>query len=192
MPLGKSAEKWDAFSYRCASWSCRYPTLTALAPEELVARMLFLLRQRRQDMFPADSLETELWGGVGGAPVPSYPTQRQGDVHWAFAEAWAWLEAQGLILRRLPVLLHVSPDATPTDAWLSSTIRHTAAEASRPIPGSPSMLPRQIELMFMEVLRKHMVGLSANEVGWFAALNDPVVGRALKFLHACPFQDWSV
>jgi hypothetical protein len=39
----------------------------ALAPEELAAKMLFLLRQRRQDMFTAGSLENELWGGFGGA-----------------------------------------------------------------------------------------------------------------------------
>jgi len=70
----------------------------ALAPEELAAKMLFLLRQRRQDMFTAGNLETELWGGFGGAPGPSYATQRQGDIHLAFAEAWAWLEAQGLLV----------------------------------------------------------------------------------------------
>jgi hypothetical protein len=44
----------------------------ALAPEELAAKILFLLRQRRQEMFIAGSLETELWGGFGGAPGPSY------------------------------------------------------------------------------------------------------------------------
>jgi hypothetical protein len=70
----------------------------ALAPEELAAKILFLLRQRRQEMFTAGSLETELWGGFGGAPGPSYSTHRQGDVHLAFAEAWAWLEAQGLLV----------------------------------------------------------------------------------------------
>ena len=81
----------------------------ALAPEELAAKMLFLLRQRRQDMFTAGSLETELWGGIGGAPGASYPSLRQGDVHLAFAEAWAWLEAQGLL---------VPAEAAPTVAKL--------------------------------------------------------------------------
>jgi hypothetical protein len=90
------------------------------------------------------------------------------------------------ILRHLPVLLHVSPDATPTDNWLANTIRHTAAEATNPRPGSRSMLPRLTELMFVEILRKYMQGLSADELGWFAALNDPVAGAALKFLHATP------
>jgi len=96
------------------------------------------------------------------------------------------------MLRHLPVLLHVSPDATPADEWLASTIRHTAAEASKPAPGSRSMLPRLTELMFLEILRKYVKGLSADEVGWFAAFNDSVAGSALKCLHAAPLQDWNV
>jgi AraC-like DNA-binding protein len=96
------------------------------------------------------------------------------------------------ILRHLPILLHVRPDASPADSWLASTIRHTATEASKPVPGSRSMLPRLTELMFVEILRKHMQDLSPDEVGWFAALNDPVAGAGLKCLHAAPFQDWSV
>lgn len=54
------------------------------------------------------------------------------------------------------------------------------------------MLPRLTELMFVEILRKHMLDLSADEVGWFAAVNDPVVGSALKWLHTAPLEDWSV
>lgn len=95
-------------------------------------------------------------------------------------------------LRHLPALLHVSPDASPADAWLAGTIRHTASEASRAGPGARSMLPRLTELMFVDILRKHMQGLSADEVGWFAAFNDPVAGAALKHLHAAPLEAWSV
>jgi AraC-like DNA-binding protein len=95
-------------------------------------------------------------------------------------------------LRHLPQLLHVSASANPADAWLAGTIRHTAAEAGTPMPGWRSMLPRLIELMFVEILRKHMQDLSADEIGWFAACKDPVAGTALKFLHADPLHDWNV
>jgi AraC family transcriptional regulator, alkane utilization regulator len=54
------------------------------------------------------------------------------------------------------------------------------------------LLPRLTELMFVETLRKYMQGLSADEVGWFAAFNDPVSGAALKFLHTDPLHDWNV
>lgn len=96
------------------------------------------------------------------------------------------------ILRHLPNMLHISPEAPPADPWLASIVRHTAAEAGRPTPGSRSMLPRLTELMFVEILRKYMQGLSADEVGWFAAINDPVAGAALKCLHAAPFHEWTV
>ncbi len=96
------------------------------------------------------------------------------------------------MLRHLPPLVHVSPDASPQDRWLASTIRHTVTEATDPRPGSRSMLPRLTELMFVEILRKHMNGLSADEVGWFAAFNDTVVGGALRHIHAAPLRDWTV
>ncbi len=96
------------------------------------------------------------------------------------------------VLRHLPDVLHITPDTTPADHWLATTIRHTVTEASKPQPGWRSMLPRLTELMFVEILRKHMQGLSADEVGWFAAYNDAVVGSALKLLHAAPLEDWNL
>jgi AraC family transcriptional regulator, alkane utilization regulator len=54
------------------------------------------------------------------------------------------------------------------------------------------MAPRLTEVMFVEILRQHMRELSPDEVGWFAAYNDPIVGAALRLLHATPFADWTV
>ena len=96
------------------------------------------------------------------------------------------------LLRHLPALMPVSPGRTPVDEWLAGTIRHTAREATRAAPGGRSMLPRLAELMFVEILRTHMQSLPADEVGWFAAANDPVVGSALKWLHTAPLEDWCV
>jgi len=96
------------------------------------------------------------------------------------------------LLRHLPALIHISPTTDPDDQWLASTIRHTAHEASHTHPGARCMLPRLTELMFVEILRKHMQALSPEEVGWFAALNDPVAGAALKCLHAAPLVRWDV
>lgn len=94
------------------------------------------------------------------------------------------------VLHHLPALIHVRPDAS--DAWLASTIRHTIDEVSQTRPGARNMLPRLTELMFVEILRKHMQAQPHDEVGWFAAVSDPVVGAALRCLHVTPTQDWSV
>jgi len=96
------------------------------------------------------------------------------------------------LLRYLPSLMHVRPDGSAGDEWLSKTMRHTASEVGHPMPGSRSMLPRLTEVMFVEILRKHMQGLTHEAVGWFAAVNDPIAGKALKLMHAQPLRDWSV
>jgi AraC-like DNA-binding protein len=96
------------------------------------------------------------------------------------------------LLRDLPRVLHVNSKGDEDNSWLSHVIRHTAAEASRPSPGSRSMLPRLTELMFVEIMRKHMHDLSVEDAGWFAALEDPVAGAALRWLHAESMKDWSV
>lgn len=75
--------------------------LLALEPEELGAKLLLLVRKRnfQNNIFHPGNLNGELW------PYPSlpnqqlpYPPQRKGDVELALSEAWAWLEAQGLIV----------------------------------------------------------------------------------------------
>jgi AraC family transcriptional regulator, alkane utilization regulator len=95
-------------------------------------------------------------------------------------------------LRGLPVLLHGRPGADPAARWLETTIRYTAHEASSTDPGARSVLPRLTELMFVEVLRHHMRSLPAGQVGWLAAANDPILGRALGWLHRAPAQPWTV
>lgn len=75
--------------------------LIALEPEELGAKIIFLLqkRQLQRDMFMPSVLTNEL------VPQPSYPNahftpyqSKAADVELALTEALAWLEAQGLIV----------------------------------------------------------------------------------------------
>jgi uncharacterized protein (TIGR02391 family) len=75
--------------------------LLKLEPEELGAKLLFLLRKRKfqNDTFLPDSLEGELWPSstYPGQQTP-YPRGREPAVSIALSEAWAWLEAQGLVV----------------------------------------------------------------------------------------------
>ncbi len=71
----------------------------ALAPEELGAKILFALRRRGKGMYFRESLKEELRSPSGGPAAQSaYPGARWREVDLAFTEAWAWLEAQGLII----------------------------------------------------------------------------------------------
>jgi hypothetical protein len=72
----------------------------ALEPEELGARLLFLIRKRLRfdgDMFWPASFENELWE-LQLRGEQTYPRQQRAAIALAFSEAWAWLEAQGLIV----------------------------------------------------------------------------------------------
>src|SRR5712671_4261455 len=72
--------------------------LLALEPEERGAKLLFLVKaQYGPSMFHPGNLQNELWAGV----IPSqatYARQHQRAIGLALAEAWSWLEAQGLIV----------------------------------------------------------------------------------------------
>jgi uncharacterized protein (TIGR02391 family) len=72
--------------------------LLALEPEELAAKMLFLLRQRGEPMFHPGNLQNEIWGDATRGQV-GYPRQRENEIRLALAEAWAWLHAQGLVVQ---------------------------------------------------------------------------------------------
>lgn len=76
--------------------------------------------------------------------------------------------------------------------WLETTLRHTAEEALGERPGNTDMLARLSEILFVEVVRRYMQQLPAAHHGWLAGVSDPIVGHALRLLHACPEQSWTV
>jgi uncharacterized protein (TIGR02391 family) len=90
--------------------------LLAMEPEELGAKVLFLLRkrsERSQQPFHFSNLIDELWrqsylerSGISGRRT-SYPQDKQSEINLALAEAWAWLVAQGLLV---PVPAHIGSD----------------------------------------------------------------------------------
>jgi AraC-like DNA-binding protein len=58
--------------------------------------------------------------------------------------------------------------------------------------GADSMLTRLAELMFIEVLRRHLESLPTEHGGWLAGIRDPMVGRALALLHERPGHPWTL
>jgi AraC-like DNA-binding protein len=61
-----------------------------------------------------------------------------------------------------------------------------------PRAGGESIRLGLCELMFVELLHRHLETLSADGPGWLAGLRDPKVGRALALLHAEPARDWTL
>lgn len=78
------------------------------------------------------------------------------------------------------------------DAWLSSFTQRALGEAAQGRSGGELVLTRLAELMFIEVVRRHLESLPREESGWLAAIRDEVVGRALGLLHEMPAHAWSL
>ena len=79
-----------------------------------------------------------------------------------------------------------------SSSWLGTTLKFTVNEARAARPGNVAMLGRLTELMFVEILREYMQRLPTKQNGWFAAVNDEQVGKALRLMHANPVRDWTV
>ena len=77
--------------------------LLALEPEELGAKLLFLVRDRKKNAgkhlgsFTFAEFEEEIWIHTDPAERLLYSDERRHDISMALREAWAWLEGQGLI-----------------------------------------------------------------------------------------------
>lgn len=93
------------------------------------------------------------------------------------------------LIASLPRVLHVPRAA---GGWLSTFPEQVVHESRATHAGSDTMLTRMAELMFIEVVRRHLQTLGAEQVGWLAALRDPVVGGALSLMHDRPAYDWSL
>jgi AraC family transcriptional regulator, alkane utilization regulator len=96
------------------------------------------------------------------------------------------------VFRTLPPLVVDRTGDDKVSALLTSTVREILALTDAAAPGTELMLGRLMEMLFVEVLRRYAARLPAETKGWFSALNDPIVGRALQFVHGDPARRWTV
>ena len=95
------------------------------------------------------------------------------------------------VFRTLPEALVEHTGDGRIGELLASTVREIVALVDAATPGSQLMLGRLMEMLFVEVLRRHIARLPAGSQGWLAAINDPIVSRALQLVHADPGKRWT-
>lgn len=93
------------------------------------------------------------------------------------------------LLASLPRRMHVPGIA---GGWLSQFPRQVVAESRMGRIGNETVLTRMAELMFVEVVRRHVEELPPQQSGWLAGLRDDVVGPALLQLHEKPDHSWTL
>jgi AraC-like DNA-binding protein len=93
------------------------------------------------------------------------------------------------LIAALPRCLHVR---AAVGGWLTEFPRQVVAESRLGRVGAETILTRMAELMFVEVLRRHLEEMVPEQSGWLAGLRDPMIGAALSRLHARPTDDWTL
>jgi len=95
------------------------------------------------------------------------------------------------LLAALPALLPLQ-GVTSSDPSLRTALALFAAEVQRDAPGQQTVLDRLLDLLLVYALRAWFAREEADPPRWYAALDDPHVGPALRALHADPQRPWTV
>lgn len=88
--------------------------------------------------------------------------------------------------------MHLREGANLETGWLAYFIRAAIEESKNKRAGGESILSRLSELMFVEVVRRHLAALPEEQTGWLAGLRDRHVGQALNLLHGRPAFAWTL
>jgi AraC-like DNA-binding protein len=95
------------------------------------------------------------------------------------------------MLTALPKLLTINVADTPAGGWIAQSFAFAAQQLAAPEAGAATIIGKLSELMFVEAVRRYIDALPPQETGWFAALRDPAIGRALALLHTKPAHAWT-
>jgi AraC-like DNA-binding protein len=136
---------------------------------------------------------------LGGDAIPGYPehyphamtigTGRSPSASFVCGFLGCDLRPFNPLLAALPRRLHMP---AMSDGWLDGFTRRLTEEVRLGRAGADGVLTRLAELMFLDLLRRHLEKLPAGQTGWLAGLRDEIVGRLLAVLHARPGHPWTL
>ncbi len=101
--------------------------------------------------------------------------------------------AARMLIDALPPVIHIGADYGRDHwPWLSSLLALMANEAESMRPGGETVITRLSDILVVQAIRAWIETEPAAQTGWLHALRDPIVGRAIAFVHADPSRDWTV
>lgn len=95
------------------------------------------------------------------------------------------------LLAALPRVIHV-PRQLADEGAIAQFVRLALSESAARRAGGAYVLARLSELLFVDVVRRHLATLPEEQSGWLGGLRDEHVGRALGALHDRPAHPWSL
>jgi len=96
------------------------------------------------------------------------------------------------ILSGLPRMFKINIRTDHSGQWLENSILHLVEEAASRQVGSAAMLGKLSEALFVDTLRRYVVSLPEQQVGWLAGARDPIVGKSLGLLHNRVAHPWTI
>jgi AraC-like DNA-binding protein len=142
--------------------------------------------------------------GMRGSPDPSLyraegtqlpiPVRRAGGVaHAEVICGFLGCDARPFnpLLAALPRTIHIARQPGD-DGVIAQFVKVALAESTHKRAGGETVLARLSELLFVEVVRRYLATLPAEQSGWLAGLRDPQIGSALAALHDRPAHAWTL
>jgi AraC-like DNA-binding protein len=127
-------------------------------------------------------------------PIPHVLSETTGGVetcHFVCGYLGCDLRPFNPLLNALPRLFHARA-STASQGWLANLLRTAVDETEDDKAGRETMLAKLAELLFVDILRKHIGELADGQPGWFSGLRDRHIGAALRLIHAEPSRDWTL
>ena len=97
-----------------------------------------------------------------------------------------------IFLAGLPSILKVHVVNEPSGQWLENSIRFSVGQMSGSNDGTDLVLAKLSEVLFVETLRRYIITLPPDQIGWLAGARDPYIGQALALMHTSPAFLWTV
>lgn len=117
-----------------------------------------------------------------------------GDLTELLCGGWEFEDhATDPLLAALPPVIHIHGDNGLPARSLQATVTHLVDELDSNRPGAEGVVTRLADIMFIQAVRAYFEeNADSTATGWFAALRDRQIGRALALLHRQPDQPWTV
>src|SRR5262249_29920375 len=96
------------------------------------------------------------------------------------------------LIENLPPVIMAGDTRNDGAGWIAQFIRFAVTEAAADHAGRESVLTKLSELMFIDLVRRHLETLPPQQAGWLAGLRDPFIGKVLSLMHGKPSHDWTI
>lgn len=96
------------------------------------------------------------------------------------------------LLSALPRFVHLPAAHATSGGAVDAAVRLVAAELDDPRPGRLGVTARLVDVLLVYILRAWQQQHGNATSGWFGALGDPQIGRALALMHEAPERHWTV